>query len=90
MVGNKLQTGIAEVLEEHFHRELYYDPPEPIIDQIIAKVREVVGGAELTDEEIDKHNRYGDSIISEDDWDLRALLAAQLQAILKAIDKVGS
>ena len=52
MVGNKLQTGIAEVLEEHFHRELYYDPPEPIINQIIAKVREVVEDAALTPHEM--------------------------------------
>lgn len=27
---------VKEILEEHFHRELYYDPPEPIVAQILA------------------------------------------------------
>ena len=31
----------------------------------------------LSDKELNKHNRYGDSIESEDDWDIRAIVEAQ-------------
>ena len=34
--SHELREKIKQILEEHFHRELYYDPVEPIIDQILA------------------------------------------------------
>ena len=58
-------------------------------NQILAKVREVVEGAGLTDEEMEKYNDpWKSNAISQwiDEWDIGGLLKAHKQAILKALE----
>ena len=58
----------------------------------LTKVREVVEGAGLTDEEMEKYNDpWKSNAISQwiDEWDIGGLLKAHKQAILKAIGGKG-
>ena len=81
-----LQTDIAEAINLIPQDGFKYG--KDVTDQVIAKIREVVEGAELTDEDIDKeHNiwcmrRGKENLkISWRQW----IAQSQLQAILKAI-----
>ena len=40
----------------------------------------------MRDEQIDKYNHYGDSVVAEDDWDIRELLKAQAELTWHARD----
>ena len=41
----------------------------------------------LSDEEIDAFNYYGGSVVSEDNWNLRGMLQAQLRKVIEAVER---
>jgi len=85
IVRNRQRTLAWKSLDD-FQRQTWVDiVGEPFRDFILAKIREVVGGAGLTDGEIRNCHPYWNAISNDAVKRIRVVLEAYHQAILKAL-----